>query len=180
MRSQRAKMCFGLMILTGAAVFAQAPAAPKPGAEHKAMGYFAGKWTSEGEIKPSAFGPGGKMTTQDACEWFAGGFQMVCRAEGASPMGKMSSLGILAYNEAEKSYTYYGIDNMGMGELSKGSKNGKTWTFLSESKAGGQTFKSRYTVVETSPTAYTFKWETSADGNKWDAVMEGKTTKSGN
>jgi len=33
--------------------------------------------------------------------------------------------------------------------------------------------------VEESPTAYTFKYETSEDGQKWNTMMEGKATKAG-
>ena len=91
----------------------------------------------------------------------------------------MKVLGVLAYNPADKAYTYYGIDNMGMSELSKGEKSGKTWTFSSKSQMEGQAFHSRYTMTETSPTSYTFKWDTSPDGSKWTTVMEGKSTKAG-
>ena len=84
--------------------------APKPGPEQKTLGYFAGKWTSEGEMKPGPFGPGGKMTSVDTCEWFAGGFQLVCRGQGGGAMGPMTTLGVLAYNPADKAYTFYGID----------------------------------------------------------------------
>ena len=156
---------------------AQAPAAPKPGPEHKALAYFVGNWTGEGELKPGPLGPGGKMTSSDSCQWFEGGFQVVCRGKGSGPMGAMTSLGVMAYSAGDKGYTYYGIDNMGTSELSTGKKSGSTWTFGSTSHIGEQSFKSRYTVVEVSPTSYTFKWETSADGTKWATLMEGKSTK---
>jgi hypothetical protein len=168
----------GLIAATAAAL-AQAPEMPKPGPEQKAMQYFVGKWTSEGDLKPGPFGPGGKMTSQDTCEWFPGGFHVVCRGTGKMPSGSVSSLGIVGYSAADKAYTFYGVDNMGMGELSKGSKSGNTWTFTSKSTMGGQAFHSRYTMVEVSPTSYTFKWDTSPDGTKWANIMEGKSTKAG-
>lgn len=152
---------------------------PKPGPEHKLMSYFVGKWTTEGEMKSGEFGPGGKLTSQDTCEWFAGGFQVVCRGQGKSPHGPMSTLGVLAYSPTDDMYTYYGIDNMGMSDLSKGAKDGKTWTFTSKSNMDGRAFHSRYTIVEGSPSAYTFKWDTSPDGTKWTTMMEGKSTKTG-
>lgn len=169
--------CSLAIVAFGTVALAQAPPAPKPGPEHKALGYFAGRWTSEGDLKPGPLGPGGKMTSSDSCEWFAGGFQLVCRGQGKGPMGPMTSLGVIAYSAADKAYTYYAIDSMGMSELSTGSKSGNTWTFTATSNVGGQTFKSRYTAVETSPTAYTFKWETSPDGTKWSTLFEGKATK---
>lgn len=178
MRKQILVLGAGLVTLIGGAL-AQAPEAPKPGPQHKALDYFTGKWTTEGEMKPGPFGPGGKMTSRDACERFKGGFHVVCRGEGTGPMGAMTSMGIITYSPMDKAYTYYGIDNMGTGELSKGNKQGDTWTFTSKSNMGGKTFDSRYTIVETSPTSYTFKWDTSDDGTKWTTMAEGKATKSG-
>ena len=43
---------------------------------------------------------------------------------------------------------------------------------------GGKMIKSKYTVVLTSPTTQTFKWEASDDGGKtWTTAAEGKSTK---
>ena len=42
---------------------------------------------------------------------------------------------------------------------------------------GGKLVKSKYTVVLTSPTTQTFKWETSMDGKTWTTAAEGKSTK---
>lgn len=138
-----------LVLSLVAAARAQAPAGPpKPGPEHKKLEYFAGKWTMEGDLKPSPFGPGGKVTATDNCEWFAGGFHIICRSEGKGPAGDMKSLALLGYSGEEKAYTYYGIDNMGMGS-----------------------------GTQTTPNAYTFKWEISQDGKTWTAVMEGKDTR---
>jgi Protein of unknown function (DUF1579) len=157
---------------------AQSPP-PKPGPEHKAMGYFVGKWTGEADVKPGPMGPGGKMTSADTCEWFGDGFHVICRGEAKGPMGAMKTIGILSYGAADKAYKFYGLDSMGMAELSSGTKAGSTWTFSAESNIGGQIFKSRYSIVEVSPTSYTFKWEASADGTKWATLVEGKASKSG-
>ena len=96
----------GLAVLAlGVGMLAQAPALPKPGPEQAPLGYYVGKWKSEAEIKPGPLGPGGKMTSMDTCEWFAGGFQVVCRGDGSGMMGKMTSLGVMAYSATEKAYT---------------------------------------------------------------------------
>lgn len=181
MKSPATTLGWGVMATMGIALAqaSESPSTPKPGPEHKAIAYFEGKWTSEGEMKAGPHGPGGKMTSQDTCEWFEGGFQLVCRSQGKAPSGPMSSMGVLTYSAADKAYTYYGIDSTGMSELSKGTKSGNTWTFTSKSAMHGQTFNSRYTIVETSPTAYTFKWDTSPDGTKWETMAQGKSTKSG-
>lgn len=169
-------MCFRDRILVSAVV-AQTPSPPKPGPEQEAIGFFVGKWSSQGEMKPSLLGSGGSTSGGETCEWFQGGFQLVCRGEGKSPMGPTTWIGIMAYSPSEKAYTNDYIDSLGMSELSTGTKSGSAWTFTATSHYGGKTFKSRYTVVESSPTSYTFKWETSEDGTKWTPTMGGKATK---
>jgi hypothetical protein len=151
---------------------------PQPGPEHKRLAYFEGKWTSEGEMKESPYGPAGKFTGADVCEWFPGGFFLKCTGDGKTPMGDMKSLGILGYNGEDKVYTYYGIDNMGMGDSAKGTLKGDTWTYTSSSKMKGKVIKSRYVMKEISPTSYSFSWSMADDKGGWKTGMEGKATKS--
>src|SRR5688572_18950405 len=94
----------GISVASVQFVAAQAPQAPKPGPEQERLGYFVGKWTVEGEMKPGPMGPGGKFTASDNCEWFEGRFSVVCRSEGKMPMGPSKSLGILGYSTEEKVY----------------------------------------------------------------------------
>lgn len=170
----------GTALASGAvAVLAQAPPPPKPGPEHKVLEYYVGKWTGQGELKPGPFGQGGKVTSTDTCEWFAGGFQVICRGEGSGAMGSTKTLGIISYSTGDKAYKFYAVDSTGSAELSTGSKSGNTWTFTADSNYQGMAFKSRYTIEEVSPTSYTFKWEMSQDGTKWATMVEGTSKKSG-
>jgi hypothetical protein len=153
--------------------------APKPGPEHKKLGFFVGKWTSEGEMKPSPMGPGGKVTGTDDCQWFDGGFSVICRSEGKTPMGPSKSIAILSYSPEEKVYTYYGVDNsaMTMTTVPHGTIQGDTWTFADESMMGGQKVKSRVTIKEVSPSSYNFTMEVQGPDGKWMPMMESKSTK---
>ena len=92
-------------------------------------------------------------------------------------MGKVSGTSVMGWSGEDKAYKYMGYDSMGMMASAKGDVSGNTWTWNGEDKMGGKMMHSRYTIVTTSPTAYTFKWETSEDGNKWNTIMEGKSTK---
>ncbi len=167
------------LALSGWALAQAAGEAPKPTAEHQKLGYFVGKWTTEGDMKPSPFAPGGKVTASDNCEWFEGGFAVVCRSEGKGPTGSMKSLGIMSYNTEEKAYTYYGVDNspMSMASVPRGTVQGDTWTYNDEAKMGGKLVKSRYVIKQGTPTSYTFKWEMLGDDGSWKPIMEGKATK---
>ena len=165
--------------LAAGTVMAQAQQGPpKPGPEVQKLKMFEGKWTGESEMKPSAFGPGGKMTSMDDCTWFEGGFQLVCKGTMTGAMGKVQGTSVMGWNGEEKVYKYMGYDSMGMMGSATGSVSGKTWTWNGTDKMGGKTIHSRYTIVETSPTSYTFKWETSEDGKTWNTIAEGKSTKS--
>jgi hypothetical protein len=161
------------------AALAQAPQPSKPGPEHQRLGYFVGKWTAEGEMKPGPMGPGGKITSSDTCEWFEGRFAVICRSEGKSPMGPSKSIGILGYSPEEKVYTYYGVDNSGMtmASVPRGTVQGDTWTYTDEGMMGGKKVKSRVTLKELSPTAYTFTMEMQGPDGKWMPMMESKNTK---
>ena len=157
---------------------AQAPQQPpKPGPEHKRMGYFVGHWTGEADVKASPFGPAGKSTFTEHNEWFPGGFFLVMHAVEKGPMGEGKGLAVLGYNAEEKVYTHHAFNSMGMAESAKGTVQGDTWTWTSEAKMGGKPVKSRFIIKELSPTSYSFKWETSADGRAWSTIMEGKSTK---
>ena len=153
---------------------------PKPGPEHKRLDHFVGKWTSEAEVKQNPFMPAGKMTSTDECQWFDGGFSVVCNYQGNSPMGPTKGIGIMSYNTDEKAYTYYEVNNgpMAMASVPKGTVQGDTWTYNDEAKMGGKTVTSRYTIKELSPTSHSFKWETKAEDGTWKTVMEGTSKKS--
>jgi hypothetical protein len=168
------------LVLGSGLALAQAPTeAPKPGPEHEKLGYFVGKWAGEGEVKPNPMMPSGKFTTSETCEWFEGGFSVVCRSEGKGPMGSTKGLGIMGYSTEESAYTYYGVDSgpMAMASVPRGTVQGDTWTYNDEAKMGGKMVKSRFIIKETSPTSYTFKWEMLGEGGAWQTIMEGKATK---
>jgi len=60
---------------------------------------------------------------------------------------------------------------------SKGSLDGETWMWSSDEKMGNTIVKGRFVMKMTSPTSYTFTYETSPDGAKWTKVVDGKATK---
>jgi hypothetical protein len=171
--------CVAFSVVAVAMATAQPGQPPKPGPEHKRLGYFVGKWMSEGEMKPGPMGPGGKITSTDTCEWFEGGFAVVCHSEGKSPMGPSKGIGILSYSPEEKVYTYSGVDNSGMTMTSvpRGTVQGDTWTYNDEGMMGGKKMKTRVVIKELSPTAYTFKMEMQGPDGKWAPMMESKNTK---
>jgi hypothetical protein len=173
-------VCAAVSILGFQFASAEDPTAPKPGPENQRLGYYVGHWTMEGEMKPGAMGPGGKFTGTSKCDWFEGRFTVVCNTEGTTPVGPSKGIDILGYSSEEKVYTYYGVDNSGvvMATVPRGTVKGDTWTFTDESMMGGKKVKTRVTIKELSPSAYTFKMDAPGADGKWTTVMESKSTKS--
>jgi Protein of unknown function (DUF1579) len=160
-----------------AAVAAAQMEMPKPGPEQKKIDYFAGAWTLDGDIKPGAMGPGGKVAENEKCEWMDGGFFLVCKVDIKSTMGNGTGMSIMGYSTDDKTYTYREFNSFGEFDDSKGSLDGDTWTWISDEKMGGTTMKGRFTMKITSPTTYNFTFDMSQDGTKWTTVMDGKAVK---
>ncbi|HEY7726784.1 MAG TPA: DUF1579 family protein [Anaeromyxobacteraceae bacterium] len=170
-------LAVGLVLALPAA--AQAPKAPAPGPEHEKLGYFVGKWKTEGVLNENPFMPAGKMTSQDSCEWFDGKFALVCSYRGKGPMGPSKGLGIMGYSAEEKVYTYYAVDNSPMAMLAvpRGTVEGDVWTYVDESKMGGKVVKSRYVIRQLDKKSYAFKWEIEGPDGQWKTISEGKSTR---
>jgi len=150
----------------------------KPAPELKKLDYFLGNWSLEGDMKPGAMGPGGKMTETEANKWMDGDFFLQCNVEFKSTnMGNGTGVAYMGYNSDEKVYTYDAFNSMGEAEHSKGTLDGDTWNWASEDKMGGMKMKTHFIIKTLSPTSYTFKFDMSQDGTTWNTVMEGKATK---
>lgn len=165
------------LTLTSSAVIAQTPPPMKPGPEQKRIAYFAGQWNFVGEAKPSPMGPAGKITSAETCEWFAGGFHLVCRTKGTNPRGAATGHSVTAYDQARKTYTFFAISSLGDNIFARGQVDGKVWTWTDEMTVDGKAMKIRATVTEETPTSYSFKLEASMDGGATMVIEEGKATK---
>lgn len=165
-------------LLLGFALLAQAQTeTPKPAPELRKLDYFAGTWVAEGELKPGPLGPGGKFTGTNRVQWMDGGFFLVTHSEFDGAMGKGSETAYLGYDNNDKMYTYDSFNTLGEADHAKGTVDGDTWTWQSETRMGPQTMKGRLTIKMLSATSYHFKFEISPDGAAWSAVLEGMDTK---
>jgi len=175
-----AAICFLALLfaLSASAVRAQAPPeAPKPGPEEQKLAYFVGKWVSEAEMKPSAFGPGGKVNFTETCEWFAGNFSLVCHSEAAMPGTTIKGLSVMGYDSGDKAYVYFETNSMGQNTFSRGTVDGDTWTWTGDSKMNGQPTHSRFTLKRVTDDSATFKFEIGAGSEPMAVIMEGKQTR---
>jgi hypothetical protein len=153
-------------------VFAQAPSSRQPGPEHARLESLAGRWTIEGEAGGEAF------TRTEHCEWFTGGFHLICRSEVAGAAGGVTGQSIIGYDGDEKAYTFYFISSTGTAVSMRGSVSGNVWTWIGELRVRGGLMTARTTITDQSPTAYTFTMEGSFAGGPWVVLEAGRGTKS--
>jgi len=151
--------------------------AAKPGPEHARIGYFAGTWQSGGQLLASPMGPAGPTSGTDICEWFSGGFQLVCHGEATGPRGTAKTGSIWSYDAAQQAYTYFGYNSMGESFYVLGHVEGKVWTWKAEVPVEGTSMHLRATITEEPPAAYSYQLEMSADGTNWTQVEKGHATK---
>ncbi len=175
--TRKATLTLTMGCALAAMALAQEPKMPAPAAEHQKLAYFAGTWKSEGEMKPMGPFPGGKFTGTDHSELFPGGFFVVTRSTGTTPMGPLNELSIMGYDDQAKTYTYSSFSNTGEHEVYTGSVDGDTWTWSGNSDFGGKMFKGRFISKVVSRTVYTYRFDYSPDGTSWTNIMEGKATK---
>lgn len=148
------------------------PSAPKPGPEVQRLGFGLGTWKIDGDTKPFGPIPGGKTTTVQTCEWFPGGFFLECHSENTSVMGTKNAVFFEGYDPNEKVYTYHEFNDIGQPFESKGTVNGDTWTWTTNSKMGDSTVTLRLTVKEVSKTEFTYKIEMSQNGGEFALIQE--------
>ena len=147
--------------------------------QHRKLAYFVGKWAHKGEMKPSSFGPGGKFTYTETCEWFEGKFALACRSVGKTPEGTMKGLSIISWDAAEKAYAYFEINSTGEAIFSQGTVRGNIWTWSNASKRylNGKPVRTRLTLKQVSRNLATYKFEMAAPGKPMKLIMEGKQTR---
>lgn len=162
--------------LVAAALAAQAPT-QKPAAEHARLAAFAGQWLYTGTAKASPLGPAGTVTSTETCEWFDGGFHLVCRAKGTGPKGPMTGMSVMGYDPARKAYTYHAITSQGDNIFVRGKVAEKVWTWSDETTVDGKAVKILVTVTEQTPSAYGVRVEASMDNAPLMLVEEGTSTK---
>ena len=152
-------------------------APPKPAPELKRLDYFLGTWTLQGDMKPSEFGPAGKLTETQRNEWMQGGLFLIGHADFTGATGEGNELAFYGYNPDDKVYTYDAFNSWGESVHARGSVSGDTWTWQSESKMMGKTMQSRFSVTVLSPTSYSFKFDMGGADGAWKTVMDGTATK---
>jgi hypothetical protein len=149
------------------------PGPPAPGPEHQRLQFFVGNWKYEGEIKESPFGPAGKLAAAtQSCEWFEGGFHVICRSDMTGPEGNEKELEVLAYDRDRRTYTRYNIGSSGQSAFAIGRLDGNTWHWQGEGTIEAKTARFDLSWTETSADSLVFKADVTVDGRR-TTLMQG-------
>ena len=173
-----------LVAISVVVVQAQAPQAPKPGAEHKKLAPFVGSWSVDGETKPgNGYSvPPGKVSFVERYQWMPGEFFLQMNREGKGPAGEPIRHSIIVgYDPVAKKHTgtFYDFTG-GLSMSGTWTNNGSTWMLLSSGRtADAKTFQERCTLAfAANGASWTIKCDTSTDGRNWSPSYEAKATKS--
>jgi hypothetical protein len=163
-----------LVVLTAGLLSAQTDSESK--AAREKLNYFAGIWNVEIHMSTGALNSR-KYVAIEHNEWSPGHSLLVSKPEGdtAIPDG---ALGVMGYSPSKHMYMYHILKTSGDTEDLQGTVLDRTWTWQSdELRTGGEPTRTRITMKEISPIAYTLRVETFAASGEWFTVMEGTAKK---
>jgi hypothetical protein len=142
------------------------PPLPKPGAAHRRLGVFVGKWRAEGESYAEgqrADDPRASAVpwmSEESYEWLPGKFFVLHRWEAMVGTRAFKGTELIGYDEVLGGYFAHIFDNAGNHPEYRVAVDGDVWTFTEP--------ETRATVtVNTGGDSMTFKWEWRNDGSNW-------------
>jgi hypothetical protein len=142
----------------------------KPGAEHKRLEVFLGKWKAQGTAAPGSPSPG-RMRTEDSYEWFPGNFFLVNRGhlqvndDPAAP-----HIWIFGYDAPNDSYFIHAFDSLGDFRVYRLTVHDRTWTYVGDWERAILTFSE-------DGQGYSAHWEHTKDGSSWQTLCDVKAIK---
>ncbi len=149
-----------------------------PGPEYQRLGFLVGQWKYERTTKAIPYQPAEETRSYTQIgEWFEGHLCVLCRLQQTQPIHPYLKVSIFGYDPDAKTYFCDVYMSVGQRISYIGTRAGNIWTFVSESKEGGKTFKFRWTIVEESATRTTSHLEFSEDGGPWQLASEATWTK---
>ena len=165
----------GLLMMSAAASGQTAFADHGP--EVQRLRYFLGNWKVEKALNREKYGVSTAKGTARG-EALGGAF-IVITAEEDNPVGHMKHVSIYGYDPAKKVFVHNVFTDSGHHAMLYGKVEGKTWTWtsLDKSEINKKWVYQRFTLIELSPTSFSYVLDFSEDGKQWTNVMECKATK---
>lgn len=119
---------------------------------------FVGRWTVKG--REAAF--------IETCDWYHGGFHIVCNSENRRTDGSLGrGMSLIGYSADEKVYTYLGIGSRGRNERQTAVYGDGVFEFTGTSRKDGKSIAPRIRMGPFTAREVPFTVETSTDGGPW-------------
>jgi ketosteroid isomerase-like protein len=145
--------------------------------ELKKLAEVVGRWQFVGTFKADPKATAGPVDLTLTCDWFAGGRQVVYRFSGKMLDAQWEELGFYAYDQAAKTFVFYGMMNDGTAGPGKVAIQPGSWIHTQDIQVGGKPAKSRFMLADMTTDGGSWKYEVSAGGAPWAVLGEGKYTK---
>jgi len=143
----------------------------EPGAEHKRLEVFIGKWIAEGVNMEGSPIPGSKITEVESYEWQTGEFFLLHRGElRPADLEPFNYLQVIGYDVSSQTYPVYYFDSQNNFRKSEVTVYDNTWTFTGEYERASFVFSDDGSTI-------TQHWEISRDGSNWLPLCEKTATK---
>ena len=111
----------------------------KPGPEVGKLGYFVGAWFTSGTIAEGPWGKGGEFNWSETTKWMTGRFFLVGHWDYEMPAslgGSGEEMFVMGYDMNRQLYTFDAFSSHGQHQVSRGTLDGDTWIWLSQTVDG--------------------------------------------
>jgi hypothetical protein len=144
------------------------------------MGIWVGTWQSKTEVLTTPYSEASSETSEMTCSWSPHHGFILCDHLMNGPAGISNSLSVYTYDEAGKSYKFFGVEKDSSPREVPMEVKGNVWTFGTEVQNQNKTIMFLTSDEFVSDKVMRFRTEFSEDnGRNWRKLNQGELTKIG-
>jgi len=151
---------------------------PMPGAEHRKLAVFLGRWHTTGDVAATEETPAARVDAIDTYEWYPGEFFLVHDADAKVGDDAIKSLEIIGYDPERQCYLARFFDSTGGFGEEEIRLDGNTWTWRGSNVMGVKEHRC-IAVVSGDGKTVRARHEKSDDGVTWELWMNVTLKKEG-
>ena len=153
---------------------------PKIAPEISKMDVWVGTWESETQVMTTPYSEAASVTSEMTCNWSPHHGFILCDHLMHSPTGLSNSLSVYTYDEAAKTYKFFGVDKDASPREVPMQVKGNIWSFGTEVQNQDKTIMFLTNDEFLSDKLMHFRTEFSEDnGRNWKELNQGQLTKIG-
>jgi hypothetical protein len=154
--------------------------APKVAPEITKMDVWVGTWESQTQVMTTPYSQAASVTSEMTCTWSPHHGFILCDHLMNGPTGVSNSLSVYTYDEANKTYKFFGVDKDDSPREVPMQVKGNIWSFGTEVQNQDKTIMFLTNDEFLSDKVMHFRTEFSEDnGRNWKELNQGQLTKIG-